>query len=297
MKKSWLVLLIFVVLFNVSCGQTKKSSTASSNNSLLWEISGNGLTAPSYLFATYYFEGKNFVDSLSLIGEKLKTCKLLVDEAIIDSSIARKMSAAMHLQDNTLDKIFTIEEYDSVKTGVKAFFGQRIDWIDNWKPAALEQYILVAITPKKITKTNPGMQNYLQNEQRKSGGELIGLETMDFNLDLFFNTPMSTQKKHLLFCLRKMDVARKNIDDYQQAYRQQDVERIYNLVMYQDKEFTMAEKDVMVKNRNLKWMEKLPGIIKKQPAFIAVQAFHLAGEFGLINQLRLKGFTVKPVKM
>jgi len=55
--------------------------------------------------------------------------------------------------------------------------------------------------------------------------------------------------------------------------------------------------DKMLKNRNLDWMTKAPDIIKEQPTFIVVGAAHLVGQYGLINQLRLKGYTVKAVKI
>ncbi|MDZ4822494.1 MAG: TraB/GumN family protein [Flavobacteriales bacterium] len=35
--------------------------------------------------------------------------------------------------------------------------------------------------------------------------------------------------------------------------------------------------------------------MKKQPVFVAVGALHLSGEEGLVQQLRDKGFTVKPI--
>ena len=46
-----------------------------------------------------------------------------------------------------------------------------------------------------------------------------------------------------------------------------------------------------------KWMERLPYLIRSKPAFILVGVPHLAGDKGLINQFRARGFTVTPIKM
>jgi uncharacterized protein YbaP (TraB family) len=51
-----------------------------------------------------------------------------------------------------------------------------------------------------------------------------------------------------------------------------------------------------LKNRNLRWMTKLPKIITEKPTMIAVGVSHLTGEFGLINLFRKLGYKVEPVK-
>ncbi|MBV8391009.1 MAG: TraB/GumN family protein, partial [Mucilaginibacter sp.] len=57
------------------------------------------------------------------------------------------------------------------------------------------------------------------------------------------------------------------------------------------------EIDKLLKNRNIKWIKEMPEIMQKQATFIAVGAAHLVGDYGLINQLRLKGYIVKAIKI
>lgn len=40
---------------------------------------------------------------------------------------------------------------------------------------------------------------------------------------------------------------------------------------------------------------KLPAIMNAAPTFVAVGAGHLPGEYGLLNLLKKKGYTVEPV--
>lgn len=54
--------------------------------------------------------------------------------------------------------------------------------------------------------------------------------------------------------------------------------------------------DYIGAGRNMEWMKVLPDIMAQNPTFIAVGAFHLIGEQGLISLLRRAGYTVKPVK-
>lgn len=49
---------------------------------------------------------------------------------------------------------------------------------------------------------------------------------------------------------------------------------------------------LMIDQRNSNWMKKIPDYIVESSCFIAVGAAHLAGENGLINQLRVLGYYV-----
>jgi uncharacterized protein len=55
------------------------------------------------------------------------------------------------------------------------------------------------------------------------------------------------------------------------------------------------ERKMLVDDRNLNWVKQFPRLFKTQSCFVAVGCLHLVGETGLINQLRLKGYTVEPV--
>ena len=201
----------------------------------------------------------------------------------------------MYFKDSTLDEIFSPQEYQIIKASVKSLAHIELKSLNTLKPAALELFLLSFIGPKTISTKNPELDIYFQDEGKKHRDKIIGLETVEFQLDLFFKTPIEDQKKRLLFVIHEMDAARKNINAINILYQQQDLEGINKFMLITDKEYTVEEKDAMLKNRNLKWIAELPAIMKEQPAFIAVGAAHLAGEYGLINQLRLKGYTVKAV--
>ena len=51
-----------------------------------------------------------------------------------------------------------------------------------------------------------------------------------------------------------------------------------------------------IKRRNLAWMDKILPAINNYSCFIGVGAGHLLSEYGLINLLRRKGYTVEPVR-
>jgi len=54
--------------------------------------------------------------------------------------------------------------------------------------------------------------------------------------------------------------------------------------------------DILLCNRNADWEHKITAIMPAKKVLFAVGAAHLPGAKGLINLLRKKGFTVKPME-
>ncbi|HEY2583674.1 MAG TPA: TraB/GumN family protein [Mucilaginibacter sp.] len=295
MKK--LLVLISLLFAIVIYAQTKKPAQTPVSKNLLWKISGNGLSSSSYLFGTSNFAGKRFADSLFGIIEKFNACKVVVSEAIIDSAYLSALSHSMYFSDNTLDKILTPQEYNVVESCIKSISTRQLKNLNNFKPAALELYLLSKLYFGDITATNPGLVKYFQIEGKKRGDKIVGLETIEFQMELNLNSPIEDQKRRLLFTISKMDAAKKNMTELNSLYYAQDIVGIYKMMMEVDQEFSSMEKDRLLKDRNIKWMDKIPSIINDQPTFIAIGAGHLAGNSGLINLLRSKGYTVTPVKI
>ena len=53
--------------------------------------------------------------------------------------------------------------------------------------------------------------------------------------------------------------------------------------------------DLLLNNRNKKWIPEIIQQAKLQPVFFAVGAGHLGNDNGLINLLKQQGYTVLPV--
>lgn len=293
MKKLFL-LFISILFACLAFGQSKREAAVPLQKSLLWEISGNGLTSSSYLFGTYHFAGKSFADSLGIVNEKLYACKAVAGELVINKAMAAKMAPAMKLaNNNTLDKVFTKNQYDSIAHVLKDITNYDMEVFNTLKPAAIEVLLSAFTAPKSISENNPAIDQYFQDAGRKNGEKIIGLEALEFQVDLLLNSPIEDQKRQLMYTIRKMDTQQKQMDEMYRLYQQQDLDGM-DKMMQTDGEFTPAEIERMVKNRNLNWLEQLPAIMQQQPTFIAVGAGHLVGEYGLINLLRKKGYTVNP---
>lgn len=290
MKKRILSLLALVLALNIACAQSN------SNKSLLWEVSGNGLTTSSYLFGTYHLAGKSFADSLGYIKKHLNECKAVAGEMILDSTMIQKVGMAMLLTDGTtLDKLFNTDDYKLVADYATAATRMDMGMLNHFKPSAIYMLATMLNAPKTISDTNPALDMYFQQEAKRLNYKVLGLETIEDQIELMFNLPMELQKKQLLNSISKKDKEKLVGQQLYNLYLQQDFDGLEKLMA---EDYDLPEiTDKMLKKRNLKWMTELPAIIKEQPTFIAVGAAHLVGQYGLVNQLRLKGYTVKAVRI
>jgi uncharacterized protein YbaP (TraB family) len=281
----------------VACLMLLTNTYAQKNNSLLWEISGNGLKSSSYLFGTYHLVGKNLIDSLPEIRNRFNTCSAVVGELILDSTMVMKLVPYMIAPDSlTLDKIFTPEEYQQITACIKEVLHFDGSTFDRLKPSAVDMMITTSSAPTITGPKNPPIDMYFQQEGKRRNEKVIGLETLQQQAEMLLNTPIDEQKKQLLKTVQKKDKLKANALKMYEMYRHQDLTALGKLIENNDEQ-TPEQTDKLLKDRNLNWITQLPAIMQEQATFIAVGAGHLVGDYGLIKQLRLKGYTVKPVKI
>ncbi len=283
-------ILICLLSLSLSAGaQSKKSG-----NTLLWEISGKGLKKPSYVFGTYHFADKGFIDTMKVLNEKLSGADAVVGELIMDKQVAMKLLPFMTMKDNTIAKLLTPEEYTLVADYFKKFPGYDLKMFNTMKPVVIQTIILQLTAPKTFTATNPAIDEYIQSYGKSNNKKVFGLETAEDQAKVLFGTSIDRQKEMLLKYIRESEKNEKEGKDLYQYYITQDLEKLEKL--FSDTSYyTAKEMDAMLKDRNSKWLAQLPDMMKDQSLFIAVGAGHLLGKDGLIKGLQAKGYKVKPV--
>ncbi len=263
-------------------------------NTLLWKVHGNNLSAPSYLFGTYHFAGKSFADSLPQIERAYSTCNQVIGELIMDESVSAKLLPAMFMKDTLLSDLLDSTQYLKVDSFVYRYSNNHLKSFNKFKPAALQLILVTFIAPKTVAKENDALDTYFQKLAKADAKELIGLETADEQINLFFSASLKRQTEQLLLMVAKGD---ENIIEAKQLYTDYKNQNLSSLekTLTNTDGYTPEEMDMLLKNRNLKWMPTIEERITKKPTFIAVGAGHLVGPYGLINLLKKAGYSVKPV--
>jgi uncharacterized protein len=277
----------------------KDEAVASFNleNTLLWEISGNHLSKPSYLFGTMHLlcaADAQLSDSLRF---SIASVKQIYFEIDLNNMMANAigMMKVINMNNNTkLSDLLTEDEYGRVKDYFKKNSTMLpFSMMEHMKP----YFITSLISESKFPcEEKDGMEQVIMKEAKKDNKPTNGLETVEFQASVFDSIPYKRQAKDLLKMIDSSGVAGSDSSDLQlvDVYRKQDLNKMQELTA--DEEGMGEYLDLLLYSRNRNWVKKMPAIMHDAPALFAVGAGHLGGELGVINLLRKAGFTVRPMK-
>lgn len=278
------VMLMLGVIIGISVLTAQDNNT----NSLLWKVEGNGLEAPSYLFGTIHMLCEGDFEMKGKVVKALKDADGLVMEldysnaeemAIMQQSAIGKQKISEQLNEEQLKQLDALL---LAKVGMSA--------------TALDQYSLMTVNAILLVN-GLGCQNMKMFESElaaiamEESKNIGGLEKVSDQMEKFDKAyPTDFMFSQLML-----------IDDYMESFDQMVIaykeENISELLAGLTAEKFMDENAIkyILNDRNNDWAEKIPSLIETESKFIAVGAAHLAGEQGLIQLLKKKGYTVSPV--
>jgi len=265
--------------------------------SLLWEISGNGLTKSSYLYGTIHMickDDASLGDSLISVIQKSDRVYFEVDMDNLLEMISAFSKFKMR-NDTTLADLLNKEDYEKVKAYMEEQssllpFSQ----LEKYKPMLASSMLMQG----GMGCASPvSMEQMIMEEAKKNKKRIEGLETLAYQASIFDSIPYKLQAEQLLKYVTAGDDAKaiQQFEEMVNAYKEQDIEKLGAFIS--DEEEGLNEySDILLNNRNRNWVEKLKTLMTERSLTIAVGAGHLAGEQGMIKLLRKQGYTVKPVK-
>lgn len=281
----------------------EKSSYAptAAENSLLWEISGKDLPAPSYLFGTIHMIGKEDFIITEATKDAFEKCNKVVFEINMEemSDITAMMPLLMKsfMEDGkTLRDILNKEDYKVVDDHFKKI-GLPLALLERVKPMFLTVMASEDMEPGSGGLSMGNMKSYeleLAEMARLGKKEIGGLETAAYQMSMFDSIPYDVQGKMLVESIQSGSSGTDAFDEMVEMYKKQDLFGLQTLIA-QDGSLQGYD-ELLLNRRNRNWIEPMGIMMAVQPTFFAVGAGHLAGEDGVISLLRQEGYTVKPVK-
>ncbi|MDR0896211.1 MAG: TraB/GumN family protein [Prevotellaceae bacterium] len=277
------------------------------NAQLLYKISGNGLSQPSYIFGTHHLSPLKVKDRIASLPQVMTDIKQVYGELVMAEMNAPETMQLMMRQmmmpaDTTLKMLLTPAEYEAVDKLVKEYIGVDLSMLPGIKPAGLEQTLAVAFYTKNIEGFNQQEQldTWFQDEATKAGKKVGGLETVQKQIDVLFNNLSLKRQAALLACFAD-DTAKtlRQVKQLNEAYAKQDIAALLKLMEEREHNScdpTPAEWASMLDNRNKDWLAQMPAIMKEAPTLFVVGAGHLPGKTGVLTLLKNKGYKVEAMK-
>ncbi len=265
---------------------------APTESSLLWKIEGKNLTQPSYLFGTIHL----ICPSDFVLTDTLKSClqeteQLTLEIDMDDPGMMMAMMKSMSMrEDKQLKDLLDAKDYDRLNAYFKDSVGMSIAPFERAKP-----FMLMSVLLNRVLTCQP--QSYemsLMGLAKKQKSEVVGLETVEEQMAVFDSIPYTDQARMLVTLMDSLPQAQKEFGEMVEVYKKQDLTGLYNLTLESDFEME-NQQEVLLTNRNKRWIPIIEKQVAEKPTFVAVGAAHLGGEQGVIALLRRQGYSVVPV--
>jgi uncharacterized protein YbaP (TraB family) len=129
---------------------------------------------------------------------------------------------------------------------------------------------------------------------KKGKKEVVGLETVEEQFGIFDRIPDTTELRMVMDMIDDFGTQRRQFSEMSQLYRKRDLDGLG--AMIQSSPDMAGMEDVMLWDRNKRWIPTMEKAMSSSPVLFAVGAGHLPGEEGVIRLLRKAGYRVEPVE-
>lgn len=274
-----LVIILFACLLTFS-------AFSQSNYSLLWKISGNGLSRPSYLFGTMHVKDKrvfNFSDSVMV---DIQNCSYFALEVHPDTLI-KKMFELLQNKDTlrNIDKLLNKEQYNKLAKKFQEKNGYKMTKTD---PLILES--LMEPDDNKPDDKISFIDAYLYGMARTFNKNILGLEDASSQLDQYYGSGNAIKERLIDLLDNDESSDNENREEMIKVYSTGDLNAIYNYA----RENGMV--DSVIAQRNKVMANSIIRYMANGTIFSAVGVAHLPGPQGIIALLKKAGYQVSQVQ-
>lgn len=289
MKKGiWSLTVIFLFV--------SPSSFAHPKSSLLWEISGNGLKKPSYLYGTVHSFDERAFRFAKLAESCITKCdafgmEINMDNLGDDINIFSMMKYLTMPGDTTLDMLMTHEQYVLLDQFVSDSMHLALAMFNTIKP----MFLMGMQEGMSMSQDSSDfLDQYFMKKAQEHHKEIIGIETVEEQIKALDLIPLKEQAKMVLEMIGPDTTKQENsLEDLVDIYAKGDLDAIY--AFYKKEDLSNAFNAALITDRNHRMAERIDSIMQKKALFTAIGALHLPGDEGVINLLRKKGYTLTPL--
>jgi uncharacterized protein YbaP (TraB family) len=171
-------------------------------------------------------------------------------------------------------------------------YGLTLDQLNGFKPWFVSLALNQMVMQKAGYQVQYGVDMQLNTRARNANKRVIGLESVDFQLNLF-DTILPEDQELMVTTAKGPGEAAKELTKIKDAWLAGDVAALEQ-VFKQSQEDSPRLLDLMLNKRNESWMPAIDLLLNgKDDALVVVGAAHLMGDKGLLKLLKAKGYEVE----
>lgn len=290
------ILPAFFLLFTVTLKAQEPASSTKKYQGLLWEITGNGLTKPSYLFGTMHVSSKlafHLSDSFYYALRQVDAVALELNPDLWQAQMVRLSK----LNDNYSDFVGQAGSDYLTETSFQLYnYEEKLKMALSTEPPVVNSLLYRSYKTRDDFEEDTFLDLYIFQAGRKLGKSAAGVEDYYESEKLVLEAyrDMANEKKK-----KEVDLDGESyssiLQKLQNAYRYGDLDLMDSLDNLMEK--SPAFRDKFLYKRNDIQAASIDSIVRTRSLFAGVGAAHLPGERGVIEILRRMGYKLRAVRM
>lgn len=205
---------------------------------------------------------------------------------------SRMNQLGMYSADTSLEANVTEDTWESVK---KWAASRKVEAssLNRFRPWFVSLIITASEYGALGAKPDIGVDQHFETRAKHDGKHAEGLETVEFQLQLFSSLTNAQQKNMLEQTLAEVSQLPQEYEKMIAAWKNGELHALHDM-LFREAERYPELMNLFLKNRNHSWIDRLDAMLKKgENAMILVGTGHLASEEGLIQLLKNRGYRVR----
>ncbi|WP_296315949.1 TraB/GumN family protein [Winogradskyella sp. UBA3174] len=271
----------FIVLFTITTFAQQQYQ------SLLWEITGNGLEQPSYLYGTMHVSKKVAFRLDDVFYRALNKSEIIALESDPTTwpefnydMMLNEMAYYNNNQNDFYTNLFKLTHPDemAIRGSVR---------MDN---NAINAYLYRKNNASDNFEEETYLDMFIFQAGKKNNKDIVALEDLDESRYLTTKAAYNSEKKDIDPWLQKLFAKENPYLIQENLYRDRNLDLLDSIGAGVNTKF-YRENMLFIRNENM--VISLEKLLPSKIVFAGVGAAHLPGEEGMINMLRQRGYTVK----
>ncbi len=286
MRRLYLLLSVLLVWHHVPA-QT-------GSRSLLWEISGKGLPAPSYVLGTIHMLcPEDLLWSAAMDSALGKARSVCMELDMDDPQTLQKMMQGFKGPDTgkSLKEILAPADYQRFAKFANDSAGIDPTALEEIDPGMLPLMFLGKLLPCSMPAS---YEARIAMQAATAKKPLEGLESVDEQLSLLQMLDTDTSGSEIMKLVDSFAFMKQQFRQLVAIFRQQNLDSLAGMI--ESSPMLGGQTDALLRDRNRRWIPRMEGYMRKGSVFFAVGAGHLPGKDGVLQLLRNAGYRVRPLR-
>jgi uncharacterized protein len=266
--------------------------TPITDKSLMWEVTGNGLNQPSYLFGTIHINCKNRLKFSAKRQESFaKAQQVYLELDFDDPTLQKQIGQNTQMPPGkNLQKLLTPKQYKQARKYFADKLKLPLDFFSTTRP-----FILTSLaTPSGLKCQVDSWEEIIVKMAKQKKLEIKGLESVKDQFAVFNTISLKEEAAMLMDVINNPTKNKKEFLKLIAAYNNEDLNQLEKITKADPsaKKFNAS----LLDDRNRKWIPIITREAKSKSTFFGFGAAHLVGSEGVIALLQKAGYSVKPIK-